>query len=102
MDRRLTASELKALRAQLGTRAAVLRPAVEHALPAAGRDDAAVAALARDVDELARIDRALARIDQPEYGRCVDCSTGIALARLATEPDAVRCTRCQARFTSAA
>jgi RNA polymerase-binding transcription factor DksA len=44
--------------------------------------------------ELARIDRALAKVAQGTYGVCEACGGGIDRARLAVLPDASRCVRC--------
>lgn len=98
MDRRLTVAERSELRLRLAARAAELRLEVQEGLHPPVMDEVALAAVARDANELSLIDRALARIDLPEYGYCGDCGTGIALARLFAEPFAVRCTRCQERF----
>ncbi len=57
-----------------------------------------IAATARDADELAAIDAALARLDTPDYGVCIDCGADIGEARLLAEPTALRCTACQQRW----
>ena len=49
----------------------------------------------RDAVELAEIDQALARIDAGRYGLCADCGDAIALARLQSAPQALRCVRCE-------
>jgi RNA polymerase-binding transcription factor DksA len=41
--------------------------------------------------------RALARLEQGEFGRCVDCGVEISPKRLAAIPWTERCVRCQAR-----
>lgn len=44
--------------------------------------------------EIARIDRALAKVAQGTYGICEACGGDIDPARLAVLPDASRCVRC--------
>jgi RNA polymerase-binding transcription factor DksA len=46
--------------------------------------------------EVRRIDAALARIQNGNYGICLDCGTTISDARLAVLPDAALCRRCAA------
>lgn len=53
--------------------------------------------LARSATALSDIEAALARIDDGEYGRCVDCDEPIDLRRLQAHPAALRCARCQDR-----
>lgn len=61
-------------------------------------DAVEIAATARDASELAAIDRALQRLDTPEYGLCIDCGAEITFERLMAEPTVLRCTSCQQRF----
>lgn len=49
----------------------------------------------RDAVLLAEIDQALARLDAGHYGLCVDCGEAIALARLQSAPQALRCVACE-------
>jgi DnaK suppressor protein len=49
----------------------------------------------RELDELGAVSRALARLHQPGYGLCVDCSTAIPFDRLKVEPWALRCVACE-------
>lgn len=49
----------------------------------------------RDADEIAQIDRALARIAEGVYDECMVCGGPIGLARLTAFPAAVRCLDCQ-------
>lgn len=51
----------------------------------------------RDAVELAEIDQALARMDAGQYGLCADCGEAIALARLRSAPQALRCVDCESR-----
>ena len=46
---------------------------------------------------LQRIDEALRRLAQGQYGRCRECGDDIAEARLAALPFAVRCVDCERR-----
>jgi RNA polymerase-binding protein DksA len=57
--------------------------------------DVALAEIDRDAEEIAAIDAALERLDKGTYGKCVDCGTAIAPARLAHAPEAARCLACQ-------
>ena len=54
----------------------------------------AQAAEARRAMELRRIAAALGRIDDGEYGWCVECGEAIASKRLETDPAAPRCSDC--------
>jgi RNA polymerase-binding transcription factor DksA len=49
----------------------------------------------RDVDELARTEAALQRLDSGSYGDCADCGEAIRLERLLVQPAALRCAPCQ-------
>jgi DnaK suppressor protein len=49
----------------------------------------------REVDELAMIDAALARIEAGSYGECTDCGIDIPALRLQASPEASRCIGCQ-------
>lgn len=49
----------------------------------------------RDAVLLAEIDQALARLDAGHYGLCADCGEAIALARLQSAPQALRCVACE-------
>ncbi|RKR03666.1 TraR/DksA family transcriptional regulator [Maricaulis maris] len=54
----------------------------------------AKAADARRTQELRRIDAALARIDEDEFGWCAECGEPIEEARLEIDPAAPRCSGC--------
>jgi RNA polymerase-binding transcription factor DksA len=47
------------------------------------------------LSELADVEAALGRMQAGTYGECVDCSEGIAPARLRAYPAATRCIGCQ-------
>ena len=49
----------------------------------------------RDAVLLAEIDQALARLDAGRYGLCADCSEPIAMARLQSAPQSLRCVACE-------
>lgn len=51
----------------------------------------------RNAVELAEIDAALARLESGSYGDCADCGEPIALARLRSAPQALRCVDCERR-----
>lgn len=59
--------------------------------------DVAIADIDRDAAEIEAIDAALERLDVSTYGRCTECGTLIAPARLAQHPEAARCVACQQR-----
>jgi DnaK suppressor protein len=61
-----------------------------------------IAHVARDAEELALLDAALARVASGDYGACIDCGEDIARARLSANPAAARCTECQERCERAA
>lgn len=53
--------------------------------------------LNRSATALRDIESALRRIDDGEYGLCLDCGEPIDLRRLHAHPAALRCARCQDR-----
>ena len=61
----------------------------------AGERDFAVLALERDASVLAQISAALERIEDGEFGLCVECEEPISPKRLAAVPWAAHCIRCQ-------
>lgn len=44
--------------------------------------------------ELVRIEQALQRIEEDDFGYCVDCGEKIAVGRLQIDPSASHCVRC--------
>ncbi|OLF81231.1 molecular chaperone DnaK [Maricaulis sp. W15] len=63
------------------------------------QDSMQVQAMAKAADacrtqELRRIDAALARIDEDEFGWCAECGEPIEEARLEIDPAAPRCSGC--------
>lgn len=55
------------------------------------------AMVARDIREIQDIDAALKRIEDGDYGICIDCGAEIAPARIAAYPTAKRCLPCQVK-----
>jgi DnaK suppressor protein len=100
LDRRL-AQELGQ-----GSRAAHAREVLQQ-----DDDDAPQRAADREIDlaqtdremrELGAVSRALARLAQPDYGQCADCSAAIPFDRLKAEPWAERCVACETRHEQTA
>jgi len=60
--------------------------------------DLNLAVIDQEVNEIRRIERALERIREGSYGRCIDCGVEIDLPRLEAEPAAERCVDCQRRY----
>lgn len=54
----------------------------------------AKAGSARAREMVQRIDAALRRIDEGEFGYCIDCGEAIPAGRLDADPAAARCIRC--------
>ncbi|HET9023906.1 MAG TPA: TraR/DksA C4-type zinc finger protein [Burkholderiaceae bacterium] len=54
-----------------------------------------IAAVARDAEELAKLEGALKRLSEGEYGVCTECGDAIARERLFANPAATRCAECQ-------
>jgi DnaK suppressor protein len=55
----------------------------------------------RDRDEAQEVAAALRRLDEGNYGDCLDCGQAIAYARLLVQPAALRCAQCQAALEQA-
>ena len=51
-----------------------------------------------EVDEYRRVVRALGKISEGLYGKCIDCGNNIAEKRLQLFPDTTRCLACQEKF----
>ena len=60
-----------------------------------------LAMLSQHQHELGNLERALKRMNDGEYGTCIDCDAPIAIARLQAYPTAVRCISCQAKHEQA-
>ena len=108
-----TGTDLRALRAQLVERLEALRDTSETtadnrrpveldqtSVGRVSRMDAmqvqamAVATEQRRHDEAKRIEAAIERIDEGEYGYCTACGEDIAKKRLAADPTVATCIRC--------
>ena len=50
------------------------------------------------VDRVNRLAAAIERLDDGEYGTCVECGEAIAPARLRAMPEVKTCVRCQDRL----
>ncbi len=48
----------------------------------------------RRLDEIKRVDAALARVDENKYGYCTSCGADIEDARLEADPAVALCARC--------
>ncbi len=57
--------------------------------------DLNIALVGRQVREIRRIEGALIRIRNGNYGVCVDCGGEIGVERLRSQPEAERCVACQ-------
>lgn len=56
--------------------------------------------LSEEVDVLEMIDEAIQRIEDDEYGICLDCGCEISRGRLEVKPYAKFCTKCKTRRES--
>jgi DnaK suppressor protein len=111
----MDAAKLKVFRKALNTLAAQIRAAdaetvgerapVELDQQAVGRlsrmDALQVQAMAKETSrrrgtQLRRITAALARIDEGEYGYCIECGDEIAARRIELDPAALLCIGCAA------
>lgn len=107
----MTGEEKARLKEQLERRAAELREALsrvtdgsavapDNAIGRLTRLDAMQAgymseALRREqMQELARVSRALGLIDSEDYGVCRQCDEPLPMARLTAKPDALLCVAC--------
>lgn len=57
------------------------------------------AAMARAKNTLSQLERALTRVDLPDYGLCRECEEPIPLARLMILPEADFCVRCAEQYS---
>jgi len=123
MSSHLTAGQRATLQAQLELRRSELDRRIaqhqeglsraEHAREVLNQDgdDAPQRDADREIDlalsdqelgELGAISRALQRVNDPQFGICVDCGTAIPFDRLKIEPHALCCVACAARREAAA
>ena len=52
----------------------------------------------RDVNELIHVEGAIKRLQQGNYGQCIDCEEDISSGRLEANPVAERCIDCQEKL----
>lgn len=95
------------LQAQMAQNRANLEPAEKTAASVSQDDNARLGNQMREVDarltaldadELARIDRALERMDDGSYGVCDECGCAIPFERLKAEPMTQHCVACKSRW----
>lgn len=65
-----------------------------------GNDDVLAALNAEAKEELAAIEKALARIDDGSFGQCTECGAAISEARLTALPFAELCRNCASEAES--
>jgi DnaK suppressor protein len=97
-ERALRADVAAKLRTQDDPRLVGLRNRMEDTDDWAAADAMAahdITLVSRDLNELAEVEQALARLADARYGECVDCESAIPYARLAAYPSARRCVACQ-------
>jgi phage/conjugal plasmid C-4 type zinc finger TraR family protein len=97
-ERALRADVAAKLRTQDDPRLVGLRNRMEDTDDWAAADAMAahdITLVSRDLNELAEVEQALARLADAHYGECVDCESAIPYARLAAYPSARRCVACQ-------
>jgi len=93
-ERALRADVAAKLRTQDDPRLVGLRNRMEDTDDWAAADAMAahdITLVSRDLNELAEVEQALARLADARYGECVDCESAIPYARLAAYPSARRC-----------
>ena len=64
------------------------------------RHDLELGLLSEEVDVVEMIEDSLQRLEEDEFGICVDCGCDIATERLEAKPYARFCTRCKSRHES--
>lgn len=75
--------------------------AVRDAAAAGAQTGVDHAMVARDLQEIRDIDAALKRIENGDFGICIDCGATIEPRRLAAYPTAKRCLPCQVKHERA-
>ncbi len=103
--RQVLESRQQALNADSRTAEASTRPVTldQSSVGRVSRSDAlqgqamAIESQRRRALELRRIEAALARIDDEDFGQCVECDEAIAFARLEIDPATTRCIACASR-----
>lgn len=98
--RYFTIAQRETLQRLLEARASVLREEVSEDVKADLNAEPEAASLAVDVIELRAVEASLARVHEPDFGVCADCSAEIPFSRLQANPSATRCLACQTRLES--
>jgi DnaK suppressor protein len=121
MTQSVTASQLQTLKAllharrkeletQMAQNRANLAPAENTAGSVSQDENARLANQRREVDtrltaldvqELARIDRALETLENGSYGLCEECGCAIPFERLKIEPMTQHCVKCKSKWEQA-
>ena len=78
-----------------------LQQDMDDAPQRSGEEEVEAAVADIDSREFSAVTQALQRIHGADYGLCVDCRLPIAFERLRLEPQALRCTACQALYERA-
>ena len=84
------------IRDERGHRSTDGRDDLEHT-EADVQGDLTFALLRMRADTMTRIDEAIKRIDDGQYGACFDCGGQVSARRLRAMPFAVRCQSCEGR-----
>ena len=95
--RYFTVEQRESLREWLENRASVLRDELGADLKQDLGAEPELAAARRDADELRDVEAALARLHEPDFGRCSACGADIPFRRLQANPVARLCIACQDR-----
>lgn len=56
----------------------------------------------QDLREMRAVNEALAKLETPQFGLCVDCDAAIPFERLRLGPQVLRCIACQTRHEASA
>jgi len=56
----------------------------------------------QELSDMRAINEALARLETPHFGRCVDCDADIPFDRLRLAPQVLRCIACQTKHEASA
>jgi DnaK suppressor protein len=73
----------------------VLQQDADDAPQRAGDREVDFAVSERDAQRLVALRRAQSRLNEAEFGRCIDCGDDIPFERLRIEPEALRCVECE-------
>ena len=95
------AGEIEDVRSQLAESMDDDVDAVRDAAAAGAQTGVDHAMVARDLQEVRDIDAALRRIEDGDFGTCIDCGTMIEPRRIAAYPTAKRCLPCQVKHERA-